>query len=101
MRLIKRVRAESLHSNSFSLTVSKEQFLKDADVECIKAKSHFTNIISRNKALELNLSVLHSWVQLVQIIVTDGKLEPSTRSNFILEVLVQLFRRLVIILSLI
>ncbi|CAI4561574.1 CEI_1a_G0029160.mRNA.1.CDS.1 [Saccharomyces cerevisiae] len=86
MRLIKRVRAESLHSNSFSLTVSKEQFLKDADVECIKAKSHFTNIISRNKALELSLSVLHSWVQLVQIIVTDGKLEPSTRSNFILEV---------------
>lgn len=66
--------------------MTKDQFLKEASLECTKAKSHFTNSISRSKALELNLSVLHSWVQLVQVIVTDGKLESPTRSNFILEV---------------
>ncbi|CAI4044751.1 hypothetical protein SUVZ_10G1550 [Saccharomyces uvarum] len=86
MLLIKRVRVESLYSNTSGFGMTKDQFLKEASLECTKAKSHFTNCISRSKALELNLAVLHSWVQLVQVIVTDGKLESSTRSNFILEV---------------
>ncbi|CAI4043735.1 hypothetical protein SKDZ_10G1710 [Saccharomyces kudriavzevii ZP591] len=86
MRLIERVHAESLYSGHFDVNTTRDQFLKEARLECARAKSHFTNLISKNKALELNLSVLHSWVQLVQIIVTDGKLEPSERSSFILEV---------------
>lgn len=48
--------------------------------ECI------TGLLSRKTFIDLQLSILHSWVQLVQIIVSDGELSSLTRSNFILEV---------------
>lgn len=42
--------------------------------------------LSRKKFAELQLLLLHSWVQLVQMIVNDGQLEMEKRSDLILEV---------------
>lgn len=54
--------------------------------EALSIKSYVVNYLSCTRTNELLLSILHSWVQLVQIAVLDGKLEPLERSNFILEV---------------
>ncbi|AQZ09926.1 NUP192 (YJL039C) [Zygosaccharomyces parabailii] len=45
-----------------------------------------TSYLCRKKFTERQLAILHSWVQLVQITVSDGELSALTRSNFILEV---------------
>lgn len=49
-------------------------------------KSRFINYLAHLKFKSYQLSTLHSWVQLIQVTVTDGKLDPVQRSNFILEV---------------
>lgn len=49
-------------------------------------KSRFISYLAHLKFKTYQLSTLHSWVQLIQVTVTDGKLDPIQRSNFILEV---------------
>lgn len=49
-------------------------------------KSRFINYLAYLKFKSYQLSTLHSWVQLIQVTVTDGKLNLVQRSNFILEV---------------
>lgn len=51
-----------------------------------KIKQYITTFVSDSKLNDLQFSILHSWVQLVQILVSDGKLGPLKRSNFILEI---------------
>lgn len=60
-------------------------------VECARNESSIirsciTSYLSRKYFMERQLAILHSWVQLVQIIVSDGELSALTRSNFILEI---------------
>lgn len=45
-----------------------------------------TEFLSRKTYMDNQLSILHSWVQLVEIVISDGQLAPLERSNFILEV---------------
>ncbi|EDO18243.1 hypothetical protein Kpol_543p73 [Vanderwaltozyma polyspora DSM 70294] len=54
--------------------------------ESLIIKQNISNHLSHTTFMNLQLSIVHSWVQLVQIIVTDGNLSPLVRSNFILEV---------------
>ncbi|KAH3663496.1 hypothetical protein WICMUC_005935 [Wickerhamomyces mucosus] len=49
-------------------------------------KGRFINYLSSMKFKTYQLSALHSWVQLIQVIVADGKLNAIERSDFILEV---------------
>ncbi|SCU86811.1 LAME_0D07756g1_1 [Lachancea meyersii CBS 8951] len=57
-----------------------------------------TNYLSTNFSFHrfksLQLSVLHSWVQLVQIVVLDGHLSKEARSKFILELFEALVPRI-------
>ncbi|GAV53176.1 hypothetical protein ZYGR_0AI04590 [Zygosaccharomyces rouxii] len=62
-----------------------------AIVECARTESSIirsciTSYLGRKYFMERQLAILHSWVQLVQIIVSDGELSALTRSNFILEI---------------
>lgn len=56
----------------------------EKEIEIIKKTS--TAFLAYQELATFQLSGLHSWVQLVQIIVVDSKLSPIQRSNFILEV---------------
>lgn len=49
-------------------------------------RQHIITFVSDSKLNDLQFSILHSWAQLVQILVSDGKLGPLKRSNFILEI---------------
>lgn len=51
-----------------------------------KIRHKFVNYITGLKFKSYQLSSLHTWDQLIQVVVTDGKLDPVQRSNFILEV---------------
>lgn len=77
-----KVQATSLgHSTSDDLTLpERAKHERQVIRECI------TGLLSRKTFIDSQLSILHSWVQLVQIIVSDGELSSLTRSNFILEV---------------
>ncbi|AAS51288.2 ACR061Cp [Eremothecium gossypii ATCC 10895] len=57
-----------------------------AKEETLKIKRFITTCLAHESYSSLQLSVLHSWVQLVQIVVLDGSLTPVERSNFVLEV---------------
>ncbi|CCK70989.1 Nup192p KNAG_0F03270 [Huiozyma naganishii CBS 8797] len=59
---------------------------KKEDAEMLKLRSYITDCLSNSKISDLQLCILHSWVQLVQIIVTDGKLGTLERCDFILEI---------------
>ncbi|CCF58316.1 hypothetical protein KAFR_0E01620 [Kazachstania africana CBS 2517] len=65
------------------VTNDKIKRLKDESAVVIYC---ITGHLSSKKLAELQLAILHSWVQLIQIIVSDGKLSPLERSAFILEV---------------
>ncbi|QLL33464.1 hypothetical protein HG536_0E03750 [Torulaspora globosa] len=45
-----------------------------------------TSVLARQSFVKGQLSILHSWAQLVEIIASDGELSCMDRSNFILEV---------------
>ena len=49
-------------------------------------KKHITQYYSGELFNNLQLSCLHSWVQLVQVLVTDGGLSPPVRCSFIMEI---------------
>lgn len=72
--------------NSLSSISHTNSLAESADAESKTIKSYITSYLVYEKFSSLQLSVLHSWVQLVQIIVIDGGLTPVARSNFILEV---------------
>ncbi|ONH65670.1 hypothetical protein BON22_4453 [Cyberlindnera fabianii] len=57
-------------------------------------KTKLTNFLSYNKFKTFQLASLHSWVQLIQVIVTDGKINSIKRSNFILEVFQSIIPRI-------
>ncbi|SCV05530.1 LANO_0H09516g1_1 [Lachancea nothofagi CBS 11611] len=59
--------------------------LKTTQSEATRIKESLTNIHAFNQFKSSQLSVLHSWVQLIQIVVLDGRLAQEARSNFILE----------------
>lgn len=88
MKLYSRVKTPD--SESVIVTQERKDKIKkyhdEAEKEIITTKKCITNYLCRNKTNELQLSILHSWVQLAQIIVTDGKLNSVSRSNFILEI---------------
>lgn len=76
-------------NNSTSLTTLESKpsdYESKLHNESVCIRQYVVNYLSSTKMSELLLSILHSWVQLVQILVLDGKLEPLERSNFILEV---------------
>ncbi|SMN20805.1 similar to Saccharomyces cerevisiae YJL039C NUP192 Essential structural subunit of the nuclear pore complex (NPC) [Maudiozyma saulgeensis] len=64
----------------------RKKFLEDSEKELHLVKKNVTGLLYNKLSEEYQLSILHSWVQLVQIIVTDGKLDSVSRSKFILEV---------------
>lgn len=66
--------------------VNEESAIEVADEETRIITKSISNYLSHHEFSKLQLSALHSWVQLVQIIVVDGKLNPILRSNLILEV---------------
>lgn len=74
-----KIRSQSVNSYSTSL-------LEIANKESNNIKRYITNYLAYGDFSKLQLSVLHSWVQLVQVLVIDGGLLPVTRSNFILEI---------------
>lgn len=83
------IRYHLLRSNNASSLVpnkDRSQLKKLMYKEAAIIKESVTSHLSHTKFVELQLSIIHSWVQLVQIVVTDGDLTPLTRSNFILEV---------------
>ncbi|KAL6949762.1 hypothetical protein ACO0QE_000421 [Hanseniaspora vineae] len=55
-------------------------------VERAAIKKHITQYYSEELFNSLQLSCLHSWVQLVQVLVTDGGLSPQARCSFIMEI---------------
>ncbi|AET41523.1 Nup192p Ecym_8239 [Eremothecium cymbalariae DBVPG len=57
-----------------------------AKSEANTIKKFITTYLSHASFSSIQLSVLHSWVQLVQILVIDGSMTPVQRSNFILEI---------------
>lgn len=59
---------------------------QDVNMEKDLIKSRFANYLSFSKFKSSQLASLHAWVQLIQVIVTDGKMDPIKRSNFVLEV---------------
>ncbi|SCU86651.1 LAMI_0D03048g1_1 [Lachancea mirantina] len=61
---------------------SLEKKLQD---ECVQLQDSISNRLSYNNFSSHQLSLLHSWVQLVEIVVLDGSLAPVSRSNFILD----------------
>lgn len=80
-------RTDSKASQSL-VTLPKD--VKSDEVEALAEKdlikSRISNYLSHLRFKSYQLSTLHSWVQLIQVAVTDGKLGPIQRSNFILEV---------------
>lgn len=64
----------------------RKKILSEAESELQIIKKNVTCLLYNKLSEEYQLSILHSWVQLVQIIVTDGKLDSIARSKFILEV---------------
>lgn len=75
-------------SSSMVLTNAdeKNKFHNEIDAEIANVKKYVVHFISNAKLNKLQFSILHSWVQLVQILVSDGKLGPLERSNFVLEI---------------
>ncbi|CDO94715.1 unnamed protein product [Kluyveromyces dobzhanskii CBS 2104] len=67
-------------------TSDAQQLQTDAEFEVNLIKRASTSFLAYQELTGSQLSGLHSWVQLVQIIVVDSKLSPIQRSNFILEV---------------
>lgn len=64
-----------IHSNEGEVLLEKQQI-----------KSKLTNHLASLKFKTYQLSALHSWCQLISVIVTDGKLSTIERPDFILEV---------------
>jgi len=73
---------------------TRKKFLEDCEKELLLVKKNVTGLLYNKLSEEYQLSILHSWVQLVQIIVTDGKLDSVSRSKFILEVFTSVFPKL-------
>lgn len=67
-------------------TEKQNTAIEDVEKDISLVKRNITNLLCNQISEEYQLSILHAWVQLVQIIVSDGKLNPISRSNFILEV---------------
>ena len=87
MHLYKRAHEQTLNSSGkFPVAGRSGTYNEVADAEVSLIKSHICYLLGNKMFEDLRLSVIKSWVQLVQIVVTDGKLSPLTRSNFVLEV---------------
>lgn len=67
--------------NADCLSLSPEA-LKELDV----IHATITSVLARQSFVTGQLSILHAWTQLVEIIASDGELSCMDRSNFILEV---------------
>lgn len=74
-------------TNSNLLSKDREnKYINPDNKEDENIKQYIITFVSNSKLNDLQFSILHSWVQLVQILVSDGKLGPLKRSNFILEI---------------
>ncbi|CCH58792.1 hypothetical protein TBLA_0A10120 [Henningerozyma blattae CBS 6284] len=72
---------------SMILTTNEKKVLKSkTEFEMVKIKENLTLLLSTNTFHDLQLSTLHAWAQLVQIIVSNDGLVPLARSSFILEI---------------
>ncbi|CEP62058.1 Nup192p LALA0_S04e06810g [Lachancea lanzarotensis] len=72
-----------------------EALTKIADDEKAMLTKHMSSYFSYQRFKSLQLSMLHSWVQLVQVVVLDGRLTKDVRSNFILELFESLVPRII------
>ncbi|SCV99516.1 LAFE_0A04874g1_1 [Lachancea fermentati] len=63
----------------------KKSLLHFSKEESRRLKGYISNYLTYEKFTSSQFAVLHSWVQLVQIVVLDGEMDSVTRSNFILE----------------
>ncbi|GMM59022.1 Nup192 protein [Maudiozyma humilis] len=63
-----------------------KKYRDDAEQEIALVKRNITRLLYNKVSEDSQLSILHAWVQLVQIIITDGKLDSASRAKFILEV---------------
>jgi nuclear pore complex protein Nup205 len=89
---LEEVKSELMRAESFRSTAlitlpgvvrnNQNQVLNEKD----RIRHRFINYLAGLKFKSYQLSSLHTWDQLIQIIVTDGNLDPVKRSNFILEV---------------
>ena len=77
-------------STSMTLTANSEDMSKkyndSAEKEMVLVRKNVTRLLYNKISEDSQLSILHAWVQLVQIIITDGKLDSASRAKFILEV---------------
>lgn len=88
-------RADSRTSTSLILlpnTIKSNE--QDALIERALLKAKFNNLLCFRKFKSSQLASLHAWVQLIQVIVTDGQMDPSCRSNFVLEVFQSIIPRI-------
>lgn len=76
-----------LHQRTYSVSLSRsEEFNNKVNQEISIVKHSITEHLVRSESFSLQLAILHNWVQLVQIIVSDGNLDNQMRNSFILEV---------------
>lgn len=73
---------ELMLTNAISKGSDDEKALQG---ETIQVKTIIKRYLVQKKFNAVQLDCLHSWVQLVLIIVSDGTMKPHERSNFILE----------------
>lgn len=71
---------------STDITTESKQSPGEADRELFVIHQSVTCALARQTFTKRQLCILHSWVQLIEIIVSDGQLTALDRSNFILEV---------------
>lgn len=65
---------------------SKILFSQDVMDECSKITEFLTKYIITIELKDVQLSCLHSWTQLIQVLVSDGDMPISKKSNLILEI---------------
>ncbi|XDT21163.1 Hypothetical protein J6896_03037 [Nakaseomyces glabratus] len=76
-----------LHSKTYSVSqLNSKEFMDKILSEFEEVKQLITLFLVRKESFSQQLAILHNWVQLVQIIVSDGNLGERKRSTFILEV---------------
>ncbi|SSD60795.1 uncharacterized protein SCODWIG_02556 [Saccharomycodes ludwigii] len=75
-----------LRSDWLAKTKGTAVDLTQKQVECNLIKNYISTVRVVEEFNTVHLSVLHSWVQLVQVMVTENPLSPIFRSNFIMEI---------------
>ncbi|EGV60599.1 hypothetical protein CANTEDRAFT_111367 [Yamadazyma tenuis ATCC 10573] len=82
--LFKEVKSED---NIFNTDILDKLETITNNVEILDMKDFLVKFIVNDDLKALQLNYLHSWVQLIEVIINDGKLSKEQNQNFILEIL--------------